>query len=391
MVRLSPSLRSSEEYIRMVRTLHRRRGFTLVELLVVILIIAVLISLLLPAIQKVREAANRTACLNNLKQMGMAVVNYASSSSGKLPPLYYAPLVTGVYEPQSFFFTILPYIEQTNTFKTGMTPVAYPPNPASPPLAFPNGTLDPNSPLPVVVNLTWCGLDAAGLGGIICQKGFVKVYVCPADPTNSSSLSVNNAGNPTNYTNGWVGASYAANFLVFGTNQPSSPTGFFDWLPKYSLSGIPDGASNTVILSDKFAQYTTNVGANGFTDQHGNGQVKANLWAWPANYPVSGPYPTPPGLGYSGPFGAYWENAAAFGLLPYYGLPVYNAPQVGVSEKLADISVVQSGHAAVVQVALADGSARGVSATVNAGGPLTTWAFAITPDDGHTLGADWMD
>src|SRR5436190_10181170 len=161
----------------------KRSGFTLIELLVVIAIIAILIGLLVPAVQKVREAASRASCQNNLKQIGLALHNYESAYK-KFPPARnpFSPPPPVVH---SALARLLPYVEQTNVGRLidFTTPPLYFAG-ATPPSA---GTYTASIS---VVNLFLCPSD--GVGGVLPGAGSLAVL-----PNGTVSTTDHYAG--TNY------------------------------------------------------------------------------------------------------------------------------------------------------------------------------------------------
>ncbi len=340
----------------MLRTTPCRRGFTLIELLVVIAIIAVLIGLLLPAVQKVREAAGRTQSANNLKQMGTALHNFESTHR-RMPPMFGtvtpgSPNLAG----GSVFYHLLPALEEGNLHGLGVDGsrsasvkvFAAPLDPSYPP----NGTYQ---------------LPQSGMQG---RTYFPTLYP-PWASTNNTT---------------WGVSSYSANWQVFGNTAAS-------------FNKVSDGLSNTFIFGEKYA-----------TMQGGPYGACANLWGYgvdPRSIPNDFNPPLRPG---EQPSEVHWSNGLATpsslynspyhprngfvnrgsavpGAWPHdrpWNCRCMRAPEWRPRLTSVHPQKSQGFSPTGIQICMGDGSVR----FVNSGATDEKWVAIETPDFGETIQPD---
>ena len=295
---------------------HTRRprvAFTLIELLVVIAIIAILIGLLLPAVQKVREAAARSSCSNNLKQIALGAHNYQGTYD-HLPPGFLGPFpasnsggpFTGNEQALGTLPLLLPYIEQGNVYNV-MTSGSVPQALVNPRLASPPWWSYAES---------WAAAQTQ-----------IKTFVCPSDATsNQAAIAVAYLW-PTSGGGCCIGSGFntpAAVTALGKTNYAGSAgwinsptdtfTGYFTNRSQTKIEGAMDGSSNTILFGE--------VAANP-AQVWGPSPSPRVAWTWMASPPIA--------TGWGG---------------------ILNTPQTDFFYEFS------SGHTGVVQFAMGDASVR---------------------------------
>jgi len=319
------------------RLWRRVRGFTLIELLVVIAIIAILIGLLLPAVQKVREAAARTQCSNNLHQMAIACHGFHDTYQ-RFPPLLGRFPEPGPAPGQpnnppwgNVHFNILPFMEQQNFYKSTWDP-----------------NVDGNN-------------SSNGYRPWLNRWTPMKSYICPSDPSIPTS-GIGVGIQLASWSDNPSLTSYASNGQVFALtdingNVQSYPFPNDLWDGQTKMLSITDGTSNTFMFAERYGVCGYYMNNTGYPAGSGG-----NVWNW---WSTDSPQ----------------AQFAVFQIGPGSLFQVQPQPYQTACNPL----VANTPHAGGMEVALCDASVK----HANQGISGTTWWAACTAHMGDQLGSDW--
>jgi prepilin-type N-terminal cleavage/methylation domain-containing protein len=317
--------------------MRRRPAFTLIELLVVIAIIAILIGLLLPAVQKVREAANRIKCTNNLKQLGLALHNY-HDTTGTLPM---AEDSKEVYTCcwGTWTMLILPFIEQENAFRLYQNWGG-------------SDVISTNWPAPTPPNVNPKPRYGSAVNEANVTGRRYSVLTCPSDQPNAPIRTITSHNYVVNYGNtSYFQSTYQG---VTFKGAPFAPR------KKFRFADLTDGTSNTILMLEVRQGQRRDL--RGFTWW---GPATAGETFFPPNTtsPDGIQYGPGDGTGYCDPLPPNPPCALPTGSFPY-------------------IVSARSYHPGGVQVVLGDGSARFINENIN----LQVWRNLGSSQDGQPLG-----
>ena len=347
-------LSSKRTSARRFQSSHGNRGFTLIELLVVIAIIGILAGLLLPAIQQVRESARRAECLNNLRQLGVAIFAY-ETANGALPPGWLEPAVADPSLPAASFrwgwaSVILPYLEGTNLSREYD-------------LRANRLWMDPSTSPHCTDHYFDVSTSKSS------HDAVMNVYICPSDPAPILNANVpidsDNRGQFFVQKMNYGGSCGVDAYVCTPLGSPGRPTGVFNINSRIKYKDILDGSSHTVLLGERGGTWKDTNEQPNILIRPGLTELNSGTLDFPVGNQLSqGPFDVAAFVEIPGTFESGYFNINGSELAYKYGF--------------------SSAHPSGAMMIFCDGSTRFVNEAIS----LTTFARILHKHDGKVIEDD---